>query len=173
MRRIASGFASAATAISAAVLAPSAMRVNTSNSTPAASVNVFQAPNTSAISGIGDGIAFVLLGIALLVDCIYNAREDGNKSEIEYKIAGLSPSLTFARFLLTLVRRPHRMAAQPGNFNPDTIRAERERQNQLLLDRMRAEYPAACARLADRGIDPDPVIANDYAGNPMTVGGFY
>jgi hypothetical protein len=65
------------------------------------------------------------------------------------------------------------MAAQPGNFNPDTIRAERERQNQLLLDRMRAEYPAACARLADRGIDPDPVIANDYAGNPMTVGGFY
>src|ERR1700736_3320075 len=65
------------------------------------------------------------------------------------------------------------MAAQPSNFNPDTIRAERERQNNLLLERMRAEYPAACARLSDRGVDPTPVIANDYAGNPMSVGGFY
>jgi len=65
------------------------------------------------------------------------------------------------------------MAAQPSNFNPDTIRAERERLNQLLLERMRAEYPAACARLSDRGVDPTPVITNDYAGNQMTVGGFY
>lgn len=65
------------------------------------------------------------------------------------------------------------MAAQPGNFNPETIRAERERQNQLMLERMRAEYPAACARISDRGIDPNPLIATDYAGNPMTVGAFY
>jgi hypothetical protein len=65
------------------------------------------------------------------------------------------------------------MAAQPGNFNPDNIRAERERQNQLLQDRMRAEYPTACARLVDRGIDPNPVLGTDYAGNSMTVAGFY
>jgi len=65
------------------------------------------------------------------------------------------------------------MAAQPSNFNTDTIRAERERQNQLLLERMRAEYPTACARLSDRGIDPNPVITKDYQDNPMTVGGFY
>jgi hypothetical protein len=65
------------------------------------------------------------------------------------------------------------MAAQPANFNPDTIRAERERQNQLMLERMRAEYPAACGRLSDRGIDPNPVIGTDYNGNQMTVGAFY
>lgn len=69
------------------------------------------------------------------------------------------------------------MAAQaPGNspnFNPDTIRAERERPNNLLLERMRAEYPAACARLEGRGVDPNPLLTNDYAGNPVTVAGFY
>jgi hypothetical protein len=65
------------------------------------------------------------------------------------------------------------MAAQTGNFNPETIRAERERQNQLMLERMRAEYPAACVRISDRGIDPNPLIATDYNGNPMTVGAFY
>ena len=65
------------------------------------------------------------------------------------------------------------MAEQANNFNPDTIRAERQRQNEILLEKMRAEYPLACARLSDRGVDPNPVITNDYDGNAMTVGGFY
>ncbi len=66
------------------------------------------------------------------------------------------------------------MAQQSNqNFNLDNIRAEREKQNQLLLERLRAELPLAIGRLTDRGIDPSPIIAKDYQGNPMSVAGFY
>lgn len=65
------------------------------------------------------------------------------------------------------------MAAQASNFNPDTIRAEREQLDARLLQRMREEYPAACARLSGRGIDPTPVVTTDYDGNQMNVGNFY
>src|SRR5216684_3179402 len=59
------------------------------------------------------------------------------------------------------------------SFNTENIRAERERQNQILIEKMKQELPRAAARLSDRGVDPNPVIATDYQGNPMTVAGFY
>ena len=65
------------------------------------------------------------------------------------------------------------MAESAQTSYTENIRAEREHQNQILLEKMRAEMPLAAARLSDRGIDPKPVIANDYQGNPMTVAGFY
>src|SRR5437016_1797396 len=60
-----------------------------------------------------------------------------------------------------------------NSFTTDNIRAERERQNQILMEKMAAEMPAARGRLSDRGIDPNPVVATDYQGRPMTVAGFY
>src|SRR5947209_8046228 len=59
------------------------------------------------------------------------------------------------------------------SFRTENIRAARERQNQLLMEKMAAEMPAARGRLTDRGIDPNPVVATDYQGRPMTVAGFY
>src|SRR5271169_2949219 len=52
------------------------------------------------------------------------------------------------------------MAAQGGtmesSFANDNIRAERERMNGLIREKMLAELPAASGRLSDRGIDPRP-----------------
>ena len=58
-------------------------------------------------------------------------------------------------------------------FDPAAIRAQREREDRLLREKMRAALPEARERLAARGIDPEPVIATDYDGNPMTVANFY
>ena len=66
-----------------------------------------------------------------------------------------------------------RDTAAQSVFDPAAIRAERERQNQLLLEKMRAQLPGARARLSERGIDPDPLVATDYEGKPMTVADFY
>jgi len=60
-----------------------------------------------------------------------------------------------------------------SSFANDNIRAERERMNELIRQKMLAEMPAASARLADRGIDPRPIIATDYEGNAMSVAQFY
>ena len=60
-----------------------------------------------------------------------------------------------------------------SSFTNDKIRAERERMNELIRQKMLAEMPAASARLGDRGIDPRPIIATDYEGNAMSVAQFY
>ncbi len=60
-----------------------------------------------------------------------------------------------------------------SSFTNDNIRAERERMNELIRQKMVAEMPAASARLGDRGIDPRPIIATDYEGNAMSVAQFY
>jgi len=60
-----------------------------------------------------------------------------------------------------------------SSFTNDNIRAERERMNELIRQKMLAEMPAASARLGDRGIDPRPIIATDYEGNAMSVAQFY
>lgn len=60
-----------------------------------------------------------------------------------------------------------------SSFANDNIRAERERMNELIRQKMLAELPAASARLGDRGIDPRPIIATDYEGNAMSVAQFY
>jgi len=60
-----------------------------------------------------------------------------------------------------------------SSFANDNIRAERERMNELIRQKMLAEMPAASARLGDRGIDPRPIIATDYEGNAMSVAQFY
>ncbi len=69
------------------------------------------------------------------------------------------------------------MAVQSGtmesSFANDNIRAERERMNELIRQKMLAELPAASARLADRGIDPRPIIGTDYEGKSMSVAQFY
>jgi hypothetical protein len=69
------------------------------------------------------------------------------------------------------------MAEQSGSmessFANDNIRAERERLNDLIRQKMLAELPTASARLGDRGIDPRPIIGTDYEGNAMSVAHFY
>jgi len=60
-----------------------------------------------------------------------------------------------------------------SSFTNDNIRAERERMNELIRQKMLAEMPAASARLGDRGIDPRPIIATDCEGNAMSVAQFY
>jgi hypothetical protein len=60
-----------------------------------------------------------------------------------------------------------------SSFANDNIRAERERMNEIIRQKMLAELPIASARLSDRGIDPKPTIATDYEGNPMSVAQFY
>jgi hypothetical protein len=69
------------------------------------------------------------------------------------------------------------MAEQGGtmesSFANDNIRAERERMNELIRQKMLAELPAAAGRLVDRGIDPNPIIGIDYEGNAMSVAQFY
>jgi hypothetical protein len=60
-----------------------------------------------------------------------------------------------------------------GSSTSDNIRAERERMNEIIRQKMLAELPSASARLSDRGIDPKPIIATDYEGNAMSVAQFY
>jgi len=60
-----------------------------------------------------------------------------------------------------------------SSFTNDNIRAERERMNELIRNKMLAALPAASARLSDRGIDPRPIIGKDYEGNEMSVAQFY
>src|SRR5271170_1229353 len=60
-----------------------------------------------------------------------------------------------------------------SSFANDNIRAERERMNGLIREKMLAELPAASGRLSDRGIDPRPIIGTDYEGNQMSVAQFY
>src|SRR5271163_3876005 len=60
-----------------------------------------------------------------------------------------------------------------SSFANDNIRAERERMNGLIREKMLAELPAASGRLSDRGIDPRPIIGADYEGNQMSVAQFY
>jgi hypothetical protein len=60
-----------------------------------------------------------------------------------------------------------------SSFIKDNIRAERERMNELIREKMLAELPAASGRLSDRGIDPRPIIGTDYEGNAMSVAQFY
>jgi hypothetical protein len=69
------------------------------------------------------------------------------------------------------------MAAQnntmESSFASENIRAERERMNELIRQKMLAELPIASGRLSDRGIDPRPIIGTDYEGNSMSVAQFY
>ncbi len=60
-----------------------------------------------------------------------------------------------------------------SSFTNDNIRAERERMNDLIRQKMLAELPAAAARLVDRGIDPRPIVTTDYEGNAISVAQFY
>jgi len=68
---------------------------------------------------------------------------------------------------------PEQSRTMESSFTNDNIRAERERMNELIRQKMLAELPAASGRLSDRGIDPCPIIGKDYEGNEMSVAQFY
>jgi hypothetical protein len=69
------------------------------------------------------------------------------------------------------------MAEQNGSmessFANENIRAERERMNELIRQKMLAQLPVVSARLSDRGIDPRPIVTNDFERNEISVAQFY